>query len=637
MMKQNAQIHYWAHMLDEVYDKNMLTEGKHWPEDYIKTAFNLIKSSQLGKQSWYSDEYIKKDLETIVNEFTPLSHKNSNLGFFMAIIRWFIEYSGTSAQKYQEFIEGKLDVIIKTLLRIASDKSFDSQRESIKKMPFADFEKLAEEINAKASKEDIDVSNSKLSFEIAPIYSYDELHDNYGGDFTGYKGESIWCHANGKGTYDSISWTNDGKNMFFVIQSHNWKNIKAPRVPYNGTPLQYPKFNCYDEYGMSLIAILVDVQTNKLLHSTSRWNHVILPKSGAADSMFESWQQLNKAVGLDVENFCKHECKELKKKLDDESIVANEQCANILKNAKIITDVTIPKAIRQKITEVVIPDGVTSIGSYAFTSCSRLKTVIISSSVTSIGRYAFYWCSGLTHVMIPDSVMSIGDSAFEKCGGLKNVMIPNSVTSIGEWAFRSCSSLTNVTIPDSVTSIGEYVFGDCSELTNVIIPDSVTSIGEYAFYNCSELTNVTIPNSVSSIRHDAFWNCSGLTSVTIGDHVKNIEHSVFENCIKLTSVTIPDSVTSIGEYAFYGCSGLKRVMIPNGVTRIDRAAFYKCRSLTNVTIPNSVTVIGQYAFSECDDLKSIVFNGKMMKQVKSMKNYPFGIEDESIIKCEDVS
>ena len=69
--------------------------------------------------------------------------------------------------------------------------------------------------------------------------------------------------------------------MFFVIEAKDWKSIKAP----NAKPE-----NCYDRYGMSLIAILVDVKTNKLLNSTSRWNHVVLPKSGAADTMFESWQ-----------------------------------------------------------------------------------------------------------------------------------------------------------------------------------------------------------------------------------------------------------------------------------------------------------------------------------------------------------
>lgn len=111
--------------------------------------------------------------------------------------------------------------------------------------------------------------------------------------------------------------------MFFVIEREDWNQIKAPG--------QKPD-SCYDQYGMSLIAILVDVKTNKLLNSTSRWNHVVLPTSGAPDIMFESWQQLNKAVSLDVEHICKNECKSLKEKFEKEVIAANEEVANILKN-----------------------------------------------------------------------------------------------------------------------------------------------------------------------------------------------------------------------------------------------------------------------------------------------------------------
>ena len=106
--------------------KQLISEGKHWPEDYEKTAFNLIKQSLIGQQSWYTDDYIKQDVKTFVDEFAPLSHKSSNLGFFMAIIRWFIEYSGTSSEKYKEFIERKLDGIIAGLLKIRNDKSYDA-------------------------------------------------------------------------------------------------------------------------------------------------------------------------------------------------------------------------------------------------------------------------------------------------------------------------------------------------------------------------------------------------------------------------------------------------------------------------------------------------------------------------------
>jgi hypothetical protein len=107
-------------------ESKLISEGKHWPEDYVKTAKNIIKSSPLGQQSWYSDEFIQADLKTLADEFEPLSHKNSNLGFFSSIVKWFVEYSGSDKNKYQEFMEGKLDNVIRTLQMILNDKSYDS-------------------------------------------------------------------------------------------------------------------------------------------------------------------------------------------------------------------------------------------------------------------------------------------------------------------------------------------------------------------------------------------------------------------------------------------------------------------------------------------------------------------------------
>ena len=256
---------------------------------------------------------------------------------------------------------------------------------------------------------------------------------------------------------------------------------------------------------------------------------------------------------------------------------------------------------RGDIQTVVIKDGVTSIGVYAFDGCSGLTSVIIPNSVTSIGGNAFNNCSGLTKVIvpnfdiknwcsirfgnyyanplyyahhlysdenteitklvIPDGVTSIGPSAFVGCSGLTSVTIPNSVTNIGSFAFENCSGLTSVTIPNSVTSIGSYAFRSCSGLTSVTIPNSVTSIADWTFNGCSGLTSVTIPNSVTIIGYKAFYGCSGLTSVTIPNSVTNIGSSAFENCSGLTSVTIPNSVTSIGSYAFRSCSGLTSVKV----------------------------------------------------------------------------
>ena len=150
---------------------------------------------------------------------------------------------------------------------------------------------------------------------------------------------------------------------------------------------------------------------------------------------------------------------------------------------------------RDKIKKVVIEDGVTRIGRYAFSFCTSLKSITIPNSVTSIGEDAFLFCSSLTSITIPNSVTSIGEGAFYGCKSLTSITISNSVTSIKFHTFCLCESLTSVTIPNSVTSIGESAFSDCVSLTSVTIPNSVTAIGENAFYECSDLTSITFERS----------------------------------------------------------------------------------------------------------------------------------------------
>ena len=128
-----------------------------------------------------------------------------------------------------------------------------------------------------------------------------------------------------------------------------------------------------------------------------------------------------------------------------------------------------PSPANQKkgsVKKVVIKDGVTSIGNFAFYNCTSLTSITIPDSVTSIELAAFNNCNNLTSITIPDSVTSIGDSAFELCNKLSSITLSNNITSIGNWAFHGCH-LTSITIPDSVTSIGAMAFYSCSNLQTI--------------------------------------------------------------------------------------------------------------------------------------------------------------------------
>ena len=163
------------------------------------------------------------------------------------------------------------------------------------------------------------------------------------------------------------------------------------------------------------------------------------------------------------------------------------------------------------VKEVVIEDGVTSIGNKAFDSCSSLTSITIPNSVTSIKAATFYGCTSLTSITIPDSVTSIGYATFTGCSSLTSITIPDSVTSIGYATFTGCSSLTSITIPDSVTSIGYATFAGCSSLTSITIPDSVTSIGESAFSNCSSLQTISL-SCKSTLKRSDFGDQADLVS-----------------------------------------------------------------------------------------------------------------------------
>lgn len=248
----------------------------------------------------------------------------------------------------------------------------------------------------------------------------------------------------------------------------------------------------------------------------------------------------------------------------------------------------------KNITDVVIPDSVTSIGDLSFASCTNLNSVVIGNGVTNIGYSAFSWCTNLNSLMIGNSVMSIGERAFYNCYSIGTLVIPDSVKTIGTYAFAFEPgpyryALNSVVIGSGVTSIGDGAFYYCSSLTSVVIGDNVKSIGSNAFGRCG-LEYVSIPDSVVEIDKTAF-------------NLYVLSYNEYDNCKYLGNEDNPyliliDVVSNV----------LSRYTIHSDTKVIAGGAFDDCSRMTNLVIPKNVKFING-AFDNCQNLTDVYYVG----------------------------
>ena len=248
------------------------------------------------------------------------------------------------------------------------------------------------------------------------------------------------------------------------------------------------------------------------------------------------------------------------------------------------------------LTSISIPSSIKTIGTYAFYKCTRLQIVNISDlsawcNIPLSDYYSnpIYYSHSLflnnqkvTDLIIPDEVTSLGDYTFYNCSSLSSVTIPNNVSSIGNNTFSGCSGIVSLVLTNSISSIGDYSFSNCSRLTSLAIPNSVTSIGDGAFTGCSGLTEISLSKSMTSISNFAFSGCSSLTSIDIPSNINTLGYGVFKNCSSLISISIPNSICSINNNCFSGCSALTTISIGTSVGSIMSGAFTNCQDLTDV-------------------------------------------------------
>ena len=266
------------------------------------------------------------------------------------------------------------------------------------------------------------------------------------------------------------------------------------------------------------------------------------------------------------------------------------------------------------LVSVVLSNSLVHLYSWAFAYCSKLAFVDIPASLTGIAAMAFY-NTAITSLSIPEGVTYIGTEAFSNCYSLETVNFPTTLTSISDWAFKSCSRIKTVVLPNGLKTIGKESFKGCSGITELVIPDTVTSIGVGAFYSCSGLTSVKLSKRLTSIPADAFRSCSKLVSVEIFEGVKSIGDNAFYSCGRLASVKLPSTLTTIGANAFYDAS-ITNIVIPKSVVTIGSAAFMNNGTLTSVIFEGADDFNGTIGIIESE-----AFTGTALKHVALPGNF----------------
>ena len=266
-----------------------------------------------------------------------------------------------------------------------------------------------------------------------------------------------------------------------------------------------------------------------------------------------------------------------------------------------LDDVLVENDLQYRISD----SQVTIVGYLGSDSAITIPATIDGYPVTAIGYQAFYQNQTITEVILPEGLITIGYAAFQG-SGLTSVVIPGSVTRVSDSAFQE-SQLASVTFVDGEenieTILGDYVFKDCEKLETIAFSKNITHIGMGIIYG-TNVKSVYLPKNVNCAGGapvGSFSNAQNLKEIILADGTEIISSHLAANAKALENIVIPSSVKIIENNAFRNTKNLKKVILPEGLTTIEENAFTES-GLNTIVIPSSVTEIAQYAFSYCQNL-----------------------------------
>ena len=245
------------------------------------------------------------------------------------------------------------------------------------------------------------------------------------------------------------------------------------------------------------------------------------------------------------------------------------------------------------IKSISIPASVTSIANTSFLNCISLNTLTVATdnAIYASENNTIYNKTNMTLLLgtdagyIPDGITTIGAYAFYG-RNIETITIPNSVTTINEQAFKNCKELTEVNFEDNsrLTTIGKEAFYGNTLLATIVLPNSLQYIGEYAFAYCYAITEIELAENLNTLNSYAFYNCTNLKTFKIAQdaQLEVLGSYALYYCNSLETLTLNSNLKTIGAYSLYYCTELQSVSIPVSVVSIEKYAFSRCSGLTSV-------------------------------------------------------
>ena len=328
--------------------------------------------------------------------------------------------------------------------------------------------------------------------------------------------------------------------------------------------------------------------------------------------------------------------------------------SSVFKNCKQLSSVTFHNGLKTigvsafqnciALPEITIPETVETVNSGAFQGCTSLTKVTVLSALwagenkSSSSTTKQVLDGYVRELVLGDGITRLGKYAFSGIDSLRTITFPSSLEVVGEYAFSNCKALTSLSLPAGVTTIGNYAFTGCAAIDSISLGESLVRIGQQAFSQCTSMRSLPLPESLRAINSTAFYGCTGLTEVVIPSAVDSLGSNIFGGCTNLTRVTVNSNAlcsqtftTTANIKTAFNQDAILTYVIGEGVMAIGNYAFYNS-PMVALNLPSTLTAIGTGSFGSCSSLTCVTCEAVTPPTIAASD--AFSIQDTLLVPCE---